>query len=249
MLMSVIWWVGLSLEIALILRAIGCGLFLRYPTFFTYLSWVALADCLRYYTFHFHYESYASVYWPSQFISLILGYGVILELLRLSFTRYPGAARLARVLVVLVFVSIFAYVAVRALTSPHWTPGSTNSELERDLRGAQVAVMGGVLLVIAYFRAPLGKNLKGIILGYGLFLSTAIISLAARSHDLSILAKICSQAFYLTSLVIWLSTLWSYHPSPVRLAEADLGSYSEHAATMRASLNAVRTNLGKVARP
>jgi hypothetical protein len=247
-----VFWVGLCLEIGLILRALHQGLFLRYPTFFSYLSLVALVDLVRYYTYYYNYASYQDVYWPSQFVSLIVGYGVILEILHLTLTRYPGAARLARNLVLLIFFLIFAYVGFKALTSPQWTPATTNAELERDLRAAQVAVLAGILAVIAYFRIPLGKNLKGIISGYGLFLASSVITLALRSYSGSNFDKIwlIAQPFvFLVCLFLWSFTLWSYHPNPLPQIAPELSDYSEYSASARTVLQSVRSNLGKVARP
>jgi len=253
MLTTVLWWTGPILEFALILRALQQGLFLRYPTFFSYLTWVALVDCLRNYVYVHHYSSYNSVYWPTQLISLILGYGVILEILRLALTRHLGAARLARYLVVLIFAAIFAYVGFRALTSPHWSPGSTNSELERDLRAAQIAVLAGVLAVIAYFRIPLGRNLKGMISGYGLFLASSVITLATWSYPLISFSRVwivIQPLLFLVCLLIWTFTMWSYRPNPVaNFVGEPGGDYIEYATSTRAALEAVRSNLGKVARP
>jgi hypothetical protein len=252
MITLAVFWVGLCLEIGLILRALQQGLFLRYPTFFSYLSLVALVDVVRYYTYYYNHAAYKGVYWPSQFISLIVGYGVILEILGLTLARYPGAARLARNLVLLIFLLIFAYVGFKALTSPQWTPATTNAELERDLRAAQVAVLAGILGVIAYFRIPLGKNLKGMISGYGVFLASSVITLALRSYAGSRFDKtwlIVQPFFFLICLLLWCFTLWSYHPDPLPRTGPDLSDYSEYSASARTVLQSVRSNLGKVARP
>jgi len=252
MLTTVLWWTGPVLEFALIVRALQQGLFLRYPTFFSYLTWVALADCLRNYVYNHHYSSYSSVYWPSQIISLILGYGVILEILHVNLARHPGAARMARYLVVIIFAAIFAYVGFRALTSPQWSPGSTNAELERDLRAAQIAILAGVLGVIAYFRIPLGKNSKGLICGYGLFLGTSVMTLALHSYAGSSFdyAWLILQPFlYLVCLLTWTFTMWSYHPNPAPVFDDEVGNYTAYAASSRAAMESVRSNLSKVVRP
>jgi hypothetical protein len=251
-LSAALTWIGLSLEVGIIVRALWRGFFSRYPAFFSYLVWVALADAARFYTFHHDWNSYPDVYWKTEFLSLIIGYGIILEILRLTLARYPGAARLARTLVLLIFAAIFAYVGFKGLTSPQWTPASTNAELERDLRAAQIAVLAGILAVVAYFRIPLGKNLKGVISGYGLVLATSIITLALHSYSAASFDHIwfyLQPFLYDLSLGIWAMTMWSYHPNPVRDFATELSSYPEYAAQARAALESVRTNLGKVARP
>lgn len=252
MITLIVYWVGLCLEISIILRAIHQGLFLRYPTFFSYLSLVALVDAVRYHSYYYDHSSYAGLYWPSEFISLIVGYGVILEILHLTLTRYPGAARLARYLVLLIFFLIFAYVGYKALTNPQWTPATTNQELERDLRAAQVAVLAGILSVIAYFRIPLGRNLKGIISGYGIFIASSVITLALRSYSGSSFDKVWAIAqplLYLVCLFIWCFTVWAYYPNPQPGFSPDLPKYPDYSASTRTVLESVRSNLGKVARP
>lgn len=252
MITLTVFWVGLCLEIGLVFRALRQGLFLRYPTFFSYLSLVALVDLVRYYTYYYNFGSYNGLYWPSQFISLIVGYGVILEILHLTLARHPGAARLARNLVLLIFFLIFAYVGFKALSNPQWTPATTNAELERDLRAAQIAVLAGIVGVIAYFRIPLGKNLKGIVSGYGLFLASSVITLALRSYAGASFEKtwVITQPFvYLICLFLWSFTLWSYHPNPLPRTGPELSDYSEYSASARTVLASVRSNLGKVARP
>lgn len=252
MLTTVLWWAGPVLEIALIARALQKGLFLRYPIFFSYLTWVALVDCLRNSVYFYQRSAYDSVYWSTQFLSLIIGYGVILEILRLTLSRYPGAARLARYMVIFIFGAIFAYVGFQALTSAHWSPGVTNSALERDLRGAQIAVLAGVLGVIGYFRIPLGRNLKGLISGYGLFLASSVITLATWSYQLTSFSKVwfvVQPLIFLVCLLIWTATMWSYHPDPAPQFDGELEGYLEYAASARAALSTVRTNLVKVARP
>lgn len=252
MVTLIVYWVGLCLEIVIILRAIHQGLFLRYPTFFSYLSLVALVDAVRYYTYYYNHPSYKALYWPSEFISLIVGYGVILEILHLALTRSPGAARLARNLVLLIFFLIFAYVGYKALTNPQWTPASTSDELERDLRAAQIAILVGILAVIAYFRIPLGRNLKGIISGYGLFLASSVVTLAVHSYAGTGFDKIwvIVQPFaYLICLFIWCFTIWAYHPNPLPGFSRELPDYPEYSASARTVLEGVRSSLGKVARP
>jgi len=251
MVTSLLFWVGILVETTIIARGLYRGLFLRYPTFFTYLCWVTFSDSARFYVYRYHWNLYQGIYWPSQFISLVLGYGVIVEILELTLAHYPGAARFARNLVILIFALIFAYVTFRAIESPLWTPASTNAELERDLRAAQVLVLAGILSVVKYFRIPLGRNLKGMIGGYGLFLASSVITLAMKSYAGSSFDRAwlyIQPGIFLICLLIWVCSMWSYRPCPAAGVDKEALDYKEYAASTQATLAALRSNLGKVVR-
>jgi len=69
---------------------------------------------------------------------------------------------------------------VKAWNSPNWIPGKTTLETERDLRIVQVTLLIGLVALFAYYAVPLGRNLKGIIYGYGLFIATNVLHLTLR---------------------------------------------------------------------
>ena len=54
--------------------------------------------------------------------------------------------------------------------------------IERDVRTVQAIFLFMILAVISYYRIPIGKNLKGMISGYGLYIVTSLFTLAIRAY-------------------------------------------------------------------
>ena len=165
-----LWWSGPALEFLILLCGWRGRFIKKYPFFFSYIFCVLVIDCTLNPIYEINPTHYAIWYWSTQFLSLIVGYGIILEISNHALEAYPGAERCSRYLVVSLFAIIFGYVAFQGLLSAQWSPAATNAELERDLRLVQALLLVSILFVVSYFRIALGKNLKGIILGYGLFL-------------------------------------------------------------------------------
>ncbi|MGH9705771.1 MAG: hypothetical protein ACRD5R_03340 [Candidatus Acidiferrales bacterium] len=212
-----------------------------------------IIDCISNPFHRFDPSLYGLWYWSTQFLTLIVSCGIIIEISNHALEAYPGAERCSRYLVIALFAIIFGYVALQGLLSTHWSPAASNAELERDLRVVQALLLVSILFVVSYFRIALGKNLKGIILGYGLFLGTSVIILAIQSYagkSFQSIWDVSQPISYLASLTFWTVALWSYQPNP----EPDVPSaleadYRELALKTKGMLHLVRANLGKAARP
>lgn len=246
-------WSGPALELLILLRAARSRFIRKYPFFYSYIFCVLIIDCVSNPVHGFDHSHYTVWYWATQFLTLIVGYGIILEISNHALEAYPGAERCSRYLVIALFAIIFGYVAVQGLLSTHWSPAATNAELERDLRMVQALLLVSILFVVSYFRIALGKNLKGIILGYGLFLGTSVIILAIQSYagkSFQAIWNISQPFFYLASLVFWTVALWSYQPNPEPDVPSTLeADYRVLAMKTKGMLHLVRASLGKAARP
>src|SRR5260370_38957290 len=80
------------------------------------------------------------------------------------------------------FILGITRIFVKAWNSPNWIPGRTTLETERDLRIVQLALLIGLVSLFASYAIPLGRNLKGIIYGYGLFIATSVAHLTLRDY-------------------------------------------------------------------
>jgi hypothetical protein len=191
-------------------------------------------------------------YWWTQFVSVLVGYGVILEILKQSLDPFPGAERFGRYLVLGVFAAVFAFVAFRSATRSNWSPAATTVEFERDLRAVQVLVLMSILAVVFYYRIAVGRNLKGITLGYGLFIGTNVMNFAVRSYAggrFDDWWTVFQQYSYVISLMIWAVALWSYDPNPIpKLPPSVESDYDTLALRTRGMVAAMRSHLGRAAR-
>src|SRR5208282_4664794 len=159
MLSLIIALAGMLFDAVILYRAFRAKLFAKYPLFYAYIACVLLVDVFRALIYHLGSSAfYRDFFWATQFLSLVVGYGVILEIIRKALEPYAGAERFARVAVVAVFAAVFSFVAFQTLTHPNWTPAACYAEFERDLRAVQVMVLASVLAVVSYYRITLGKN-------------------------------------------------------------------------------------------
>jgi hypothetical protein len=105
---------------------------------------------------------------------------------------------------------------------------------------------------MAYYAIPAGRNLKGIMLGYGQAVAVTLALLAVRNYigpSFQDAWTFTQQLSYLASLSIWLVALWSYLPNPVpktRINSDD--DYDGLASRTRGRVSTVGTNLVKVER-
>lgn len=251
MVRDLIMAAGVVVELLLLLRGMQTKLVKRYYFFYTYALSVMIGSVAIVAAILTSSNLYHSWYWPLQLATLVTGYGILLEILNQVLAPYPGAEKFARISGVIAFGAIFCFAVIAPLLMPHWSRG-TVIEFERDLRSVQAIFVFGLLAVIFYYGIPIGKNMKGMILGYGLYILTSLVSLAVRAYAGKPFDKVWDVAQPLsfdTSLVIWLVALWSYCPNPVPDPNIHLEEdYEALVSRTRSVIGAIRTYLGKAAR-
>ena len=247
---SIIWWAGILLTCSILVRGVSAKLLARYPFFYAYNLSVLVAWVPPLFLYVANSTAYNTWYWIAQLLTLIVGYGILLEIFKHVLSPYPGAEKLARLAGIVVFGAIFCFALVYPLVKSHGGASATMVEFERDLRTVQAIFVSGLLVVIAYYGIEIGKNMKGMIAGYGLYIVTSLVTLAVRSYAGASLVWIIQPLSYDVSLVIWLTALWSYHPTPIPESRVRLeAEYEALAAKTRGAMGGMRSELGRVARP
>jgi hypothetical protein len=246
-----LWWGGIVLETFLLVRCARGKFYREYPGFFSYIAVVLLASVVRY-SVRQNPGTYALVYWYSQVVSLIAGYVVIVEIYRRALKDYPGAARMAQTLLMAILVLIVSKAAFDSAGSMGWSIARTCEELERDLRAVQATVLIAILGLLAYYRIPLGRNLKGILLGFGIFIGVSVTILTLRfsfGDRLRLVYQYLPPFTYFAVLIIWCAALWSYHANPVPETKPELEQdYRSLALGTRRLLGHARTHLTRAVR-
>jgi hypothetical protein len=215
MLTQLIWSGSVALETLLLVRAWKCGLLRRYPLFYGYISFVVVQEFARFLTKRmWSQDVYRYTYWITEYLGVLAGCLVVLEIYRLALSEYPGAARLVRNLLLFVFAMAFA----RGLASPadthKWLEQATALNVERLVRTVQgIAILAVVSLFLAY-SIPFGKNLRGILLGYSLFIAGRVICLTFVPEQGHNFWWYTYSASYIAVLSLWLAHLWSFYPVP-----------------------------------
>src|SRR5882762_5674698 len=253
MLSTALWVTALALESALLLRAFRGNFLKHYRFFYFYLGWVLVSDLSLIPFYYLLPKTYGYAYWSSQYFSLLVGCCVVWEAYKVALARYPGVVRMARNVFLFLFILAITRIFVKAWNSPNWIPGKTTLETERDLRIVQVTLLIGLVALFAYYAIPLGRNLKGIIYGYGLFIATSVAHLTLRDYlgdsfqrAWQYIQPIC----YLVVLVMWCVTLWSYAPIAQPTNEPRLeADYESLRATTKSKVQSARSYLLRAMRP
>jgi len=226
---QVILWLGLSVLASLLLRGLQTGLLGRFSLFYGYISFVLLVTLVEYFTYyHFYKTLYFPVYWTCEFASALIGCTVIFELYRQSLRPFPLLAAMANK----VMLFVVALVVARFLAGNPFRGSvdlhTTLIGFERDLRITQAIFLCGLLVLVAYYSVPLGRNLKGLALGYGVFLGLNIAHLSLRTSVGSPFERAWTYlqpASFDVVLCIWLASVWVKDPvslkSPSRPLDQD----------------------------
>lgn len=161
-------------------------------------------------------ELYSEWYGVSEFTTMILACGNMIEILRDAFTHCREGRRFAIFMSSILVVSAGAFA--ESLSGPHnWTNRMHFVMTERDFRGGQAFLLVALLAAAFYLGIPLGRNLTGIFLGYGLYVGTALVTLAIESrfpHSFVREWYLWPSVAYGVSVLIYLTRLWRYEPPP-----------------------------------
>lgn len=253
MLSLAVWVTTLILEALLLLRALAGAYLSKYKLFYVYLGTVFFQSFFLLVVYLAKPKYYSPLYWYAEFLSVVLGCGIVWEIYRRALGRFPGAARMARNVLLFILLLVFAKVLVNTWNATVWWPAGAVVELERNLRAVQATLLIGLVFVIAFYRIPLGLNLWGMMLGYGLFIGTSVIILAFRvllGDSFQTAWHYLQPLSYLLVLCIWCIALWSYKAAPVPDTEPKIEQdYQLLARTTRKGLLQARAYLGRAMRP
>jgi hypothetical protein len=248
MLSLLIWFIGTALELTLVTRGVQRGLFRRYPVFYSYLAFVVLADILLFAT-NPNGRRYLYLYWINEFLGLLLGCLVFFEFYRIALRAYPGTARMARALLFVLFSIAAVKMLITLLTVPKWWLYVKPAEIEGVLRVCELVAILGLTTVFLFYSIPFGRNLRGILIGYGLFVTWSVICLALVAAGVATPTTWWSYTFpisYVISVVVWITHLWSYQPNPVPDRAIPLEQdYQRVAAATQRRLHTARGYLAK----
>lgn len=253
MISMAIWLTAIFLEGVLLYRGLRQGLFPRYPFFFSYIAFVFAAEFMRFYAFRADDRLYFDVYWSTQFLSLVIGSAVFLDLYRVGLRSYPGTARMARATLLIVFAFLLARtLATRSVGIFQWFH-QQSEQLELSLRMVQCIALFALVLLCVWYAVSLGKNLRGIVFGYGVFICLIILQLTAVTHFGAYLQTVWSYlqpCSYLVVLSLWLEALWVADENlPAMPNSKGGGDYSVLAASTQELLEQARERLGSAVRP
>ena len=248
----IIWLAEVLLESALVLRALRWKSFSKYLAFYLYISFVLASDLVRFLVYRLRPDSYAFWWWTTELATVLLGYWLIMSIFEKVLNPYHGAKGFARNIGMAVFSGVVFFTLAQWAIERHSRFVVTSVEVERNLRVAEVMLLFVLLLVVSYYRVYISRNLKGIILGYGLYVGTLVIDNSARSFLGSQFQTVFASArvySYLASLTVWIITLWRLSPSSESVRPNQLeADYHSLTLLTREAIGTMRSHLGKAGR-
>jgi hypothetical protein len=251
MLTQAIWWISLLLEGLLLWRGAAARLAVRYPVFYGYIAFVMLQSVLRFFVFlrYGYGKYYDGVFWTTEFTGLLFGCWVVFEIYRVALKAYPGTARMARNVLGFLLAMALAKAIAAAWGNSPWIGGITMLQMERALRTFQAVAVVALVVLFLFYSIPFGKNLRGILLGYAIFISGRVLSLTFVGPTDRGFWFYAYSGTYPLVLGIWVAHLWSYQACPQPKSSVGLErQYLAIAAATQRKLKEARGHLSKVVR-
>jgi hypothetical protein len=252
MLSYLVWWTGIALECALLARAILTGLLRKYRLFYCYVACVLLKDLVVLTAYVFAPASYAIVYWPTELATVIASFAVIIEIFRGSVRHNPGIVRFIQNVLLIAFSITAFYVCLafsyRGLTSVY----RGIEQLGRDLRLVEGALLIALLWLLVRYRIALGRNLRGLIIGYSFWIGinlTDFAFLPAPGDETSRFLRIVVPASYTITLAVWCTTLWAAQAEPAQPPSQLENDYEFLAAKTRGLIARTSHSVTRVIKP
>lgn len=213
MLPGYISLIGVFLIGVILARSLKEQMFGRYPVFYSYLAYVLAQSVIRFSAYAVRPSLYADIYWYTEFLGILVGCGVIWEIYSQALATYAGVVRVARASIILAILMalVWVWIARSAQASPPLALDAA-ADLDRTLRGVQTIFLILLVTLLLYYAIPLGRNLKGMVVGYGAYVGITMVALGVR-HLVGVELQVQPFAYTL-ALIIWCATLWSYVPNP-----------------------------------
>ncbi len=97
---------------------------------------------MRFGAYRWQQDIYPQIYWVTEFIALVFGSAVMFEVYRKGLASFPGTAKIARNILLLVFALLLAKSIVAASPGGVWLwVSQLPVEMERDLRIIQALAL------------------------------------------------------------------------------------------------------------
>jgi hypothetical protein len=238
-----------ALQLLILLRGYLARMLATYAWFYTYIATSLLLGAILGFVSYVQPAQYTPMYWRFQFLSLAIGCGIVLEIFKHVLADYAGAEKFARIFCLITFGLIFVVALVYPYFKSSEPMTSYQITLERNVRLSQSFFFVVILTVIFYYVIPLGRNMRGMLYGYGLYLGTSLVALALRAYlgpGFNTVWRIAQPLSFDVSLVIWLVAFWKFAPNPRPTKPGALGTdYDAIAALTKERIDALRSYLGR----
>jgi len=229
-----LWLVPLIIQVAIAVVMLRRKLVGIFPVFFAYTILVASREMVLAFL-PYSGGSYFLVYWWGEALAVLLGLGVIFEILRQLFAPYPFSEFVLKL--VWTLGGMAAVTALLMLVLSNGGPWAHRVQesimlIERAARFLQVCLLIIVIGLMSRLGLTWHKYSLGIVAGFGIFSALDLAALELRSHlhfmtdDMFVLIR---PAAYNLGAIIWAAYfLRSWSRTPVAyLPKTNLPEWNE----------------------
>ena len=237
-----VWFIGLGLQVAILFRGVAAGLWRHYGFFYAQIAFSFASSAPALWVYLVHRAAFSAYYWETEFLTAFAACGILLDILRHAFALTAATRIFASAARYTVYAAVGLFLVLYIVGHGGYAPLSHLIVLERDFRFVQTALLLGVTAAVFYFGAPLGRNLRGMLVGYGLYIASNLVTLSLESRFPASFDKVWNflqPAIYCASTVMYLVYLWSYYPPPKLEGAAEITKQADellHSAPERLRL-------------
>jgi hypothetical protein len=209
--------IGLPVEGLLLWRLLSRRLFRCYPYFSAFVLCDFVCNLVLIAVASVHQVWFRFTSGAALIVSALMGFLIIWEVLRAVFPRHTTLRSLARN--ILLGICLFALPSILMLgwsqaNVIHFPYKYVPPVFEQYLTLAQAVLLLAVAALAGYYRLPLGRNIRGLVFGFGLYLSLCAVNFATLQIVSGFLPywQLLSPALYIGLLVFWIWAFWEYSP-------------------------------------
>jgi len=233
-----IFLTGVALEVCILWRLSRRQQWRQYFYFLFYVLYdFIVLDLILFGVWRFAPSLYRGFYWGSETISAALRFLVIWEVFRHTFPKGSALQQIASKGIGLVSLglglfSVSVFWSLDAYSRLH----SPYAALERGFGFSQAVLILGILLMARYYGVQFGRNMWGVALGFGTYVSICVVNFAVIDLQHSFLPywQALVPLSFNAMLAVWTWAVWTYAPNPpivtANTAEqaAQLGWWTDH---------------------
>lgn len=184
-----------------------------YPYLTVFIAYRLVADVALFPIHRFQPSWFAAVYWQLETVTLVMQFFVNWEFFRGVFRQHPTTRRIARTLLLAAEVGILPAVALLS-----WSQLSLFRNVHLPLSPVveqYVCLSQASLLLIPaavawYYGVPLHRNLRGLCLGFGLYLLVRAVNFASLQafHGFASYWRMLTPMTFIIMIAVWLWAFW-----------------------------------------
>jgi hypothetical protein len=223
-LISLIWYAGTALQVAVLLAMLLRRSYRQLPIFFSYCVYVALRAVVTYFLRPYPWPYFYTM-WATDVVAWALCFASIQEIMQKLCGSYPAV----RELIVILFRWGGAVLVALAFFTAYVAPGADPARvmagllvLERSVRIVQVGLLSLLFVFAGFLRLRWPHYAFGAAFGFAIFCSVELASVTVRTHDMWAHNKyiLVEPLAFLAAQATWLFYLSRPEPEPASATKA-----------------------------